>query len=141
MRKWLLLTYKIPREPTAGRVFVWRKLKQLAAIAIQDAIWVLPKTTRTEEQFQWLATEISELGGAAILWEADQLYATDAVGLEKQFNEPLIAEYKSICAALKKKNCDLDALSKRFVEAQKLDYFALELGKQARDKLLTVGGR
>ena len=33
---WLLLAYKIPREPTAGRVYVWRKLKQLGAIAVQD---------------------------------------------------------------------------------------------------------
>lgn len=139
MRKWLLLTYKIPREPTAGRVFVWRKLKQLAAIAIQDAIWVLPKTPRTEEQFQWLATEITELGGKAILWEADQLCATDAMEFEKQYNEPLIAEYKSICAALKKKNCDLEELSKRYGEAQKRDYFALELGKQTREKLLAAG--
>ena len=141
MRKWLLLTYKIPREPTAGRVFVWRKLKQLAAIAIQDAIWVLPKTRRTQAQFQWLATEITELGGEAILWEADQAYATDCVALEKQYNEPLIEEYKSICTSLKKKNCDLDELSKRYVEAPKRDYFALEIGRQTREKLMKLSGR
>lgn len=140
MRKWLLLTYKIPREPTAGRVFVWRKLKQLAAVAIQDAIWVLPKTPRTQEQLQWLATEITELGGEAILWEADQVYATDSVALEKQFNEPLIEEYKSICASLRNKNCDLDELSKRYVEAHKRDYFALEIGRQTREKLMKLGG-
>jgi hypothetical protein len=52
-----------PREPTAGRVYVWRKLKQLGAIAVQDAVWVLPVTPRTQEQFQWLASEIDELGG------------------------------------------------------------------------------
>ncbi len=140
MRKWLLLTYKIPREPTAGRVFVWRKLKQLAAIAIQDAIWVLPKSPQTFERFQWLATEITELGGEAILWEADHVYATDSVALEKQINEPLIEENKSICAALKKKNCGLDELSKRYVEAHKRDYFALEIGRQTREKLMALGG-
>jgi hypothetical protein len=26
---WLFLVYRIPREPSAGRVFVWRKLHQL----------------------------------------------------------------------------------------------------------------
>ena len=30
-QEWLLLVHKIPREPTAGRVYVWRKLKQLGA--------------------------------------------------------------------------------------------------------------
>lgn len=65
--QWLLLTYRIPREPTSGRVYVWRKLKQLGAISVQGAIWVLPTTPRTREQFQWLASEILELQGAVTL--------------------------------------------------------------------------
>src|SRR5690348_15616912 len=50
--QWLLLIYKFPREPTASRVYDWRKLKQLGAIALQDAVWVLPATPRTQEQLQ-----------------------------------------------------------------------------------------
>ena len=61
--KWLLLAYKVQREPSANRVYVWRQMKQLGAIALQDAVWVLPETPRTREQFQWLAAEITELGG------------------------------------------------------------------------------
>ncbi len=140
VKKWLILVYKIPREPTAGRVFVWRKLKQLGAIALQDAVWVLPKTTRTSEQFQWLAAEITELKGECLLWDADQVYATDSMSLEKQFTEPLVEEYRAILSALKKRNCDLAELSKRYLEASKQDFFALELGKQTREKLLLVGG-
>lgn len=140
MKTWLLLVYRIPREPTAGRVFVWRKLRQLGAIALQDAVWVLPKAPRTQEQFQWLASEISELGGEAMLWEAEQLYATDTESLRRQFNEPVETEYREILAALKKKGRDLAALSKRFQEAQARDHFASELGWQARHKLLAAGG-
>lgn len=140
MRKWLLLSYRVPREPTASRVFVWRKLKQLAAVAIQDAVWVLPKNSRTLEQFQWLASEITQIGGEAMLWEGDQVYATDSASLESKFTGPIMEEYKAICIELKKKNCDLDALSKRFVEANQRDYFSLELGKQTRAKLLARGG-
>lgn len=137
---WLLLVYRIPREPTAGRVFVWRKLKQLGAIALQDAVWVLPQTPRTQEQLQWLASEITELQGEAVLWEADQLYATDTEALRRQFLEPVEAEYREILAALKKKDRDLAVLSKRFQEAHDRDYFASELGRKTRDKLLTAGG-
>ena len=140
MKPWLLLVYRIPREPTAGRVFVWRKLKQLGAIALQDAVWVLPQTPRTQEQFQWLAAEITELQGEVLLWEAEQLYATDADNLRRQFLEPMEAEYRQILAALKKKGRDLASLSKRFQEAQTKDYFASELGRQTRDKLLAAGG-
>ena len=42
--------------------------------------------------------------------------------------------------ALKKKDRDLAALSKRFQEAHARDYFASELVQKARDKLLTAGG-
>ena len=140
MKSWLLLVYRIPREPTAGRVFIWRKLKQLGAISLQDAVWVLPLTPRTQEQFQWLAAEISELKGEAMLWEAEQLYATDSEALRRQFAEPVETEYREIMAALKKKNADLATLSKRFQEAHARDYFASELGRQAREKLLAADG-
>ena len=55
---WLLLAYKIPREPSASRVYVWRKMKQLGAVLLQDAVWVLPESARTREQFQWLAADL-----------------------------------------------------------------------------------
>jgi hypothetical protein len=136
---WLLLVYRIPREPTAGRVFVWRKLKQLGAIPLQDAVWVLPSTPRTQEQFQWLAAEISELKGDALLWEAEQIYATDGDALKRQFTEPLDREYREILTALKKKSRDLTVLSKRYQEAQARDYFGSPLGRQVREKLLSTG--
>jgi hypothetical protein len=136
---WLLLVYRIPREPTAGRVFVWRKLKALGAIALQDAAWVLPQTPRTLEQFQWLAAEITELHGEAIVWKAEQLYATDPESLRLQFLEAVEAEYREILSALRKKHRELGALSKCFQEIQVRDYFASELGRKTRDKLLAAG--
>src|SRR5829696_8821454 len=67
---WLLLLYKVPPEPTANRVSVWRKLKRLGAILLHDAVWVLPPSPRTREELQWLTAEIRERGGDALLWEA-----------------------------------------------------------------------
>jgi hypothetical protein len=136
---WLLLVYRIPREPTAGRVFVWRKLKVLGAVALQGAVWVLPRTSRTQEQFQWLAAEITELHGEAMVWEAEQLYATDPESLRRQFLEPVEAEYRTILAGLRKKDRDLGALSKFFQEVQARDYFGSELGRKTRQKLLAAG--
>jgi hypothetical protein len=43
-RLWVLLVYKVPREPTSSRAYVWRKLKRLGALLIHDAVWVLPAT-------------------------------------------------------------------------------------------------
>ena len=136
---WLLLVYRIPREPTAGRVFVWRKLRALGAVALQDAVWVLPRTRQTQEQFQWLAAEITELRGEAVVWEAEQVYPTEPDWLRRRFLEPVEVEYRAILAALKKRKPDLAALSKRFQEAHARDHFGSELGRQTRAKLLAAG--
>jgi hypothetical protein len=140
VNKWLLLIYKIPRQPTAGRVYIWRKLKQLGAVSLQDAAWVLPATSKTQEQFQWLATEIVELGGDAKLFASELLFANEADALESQFQQPVTAAYQEILSALKRKNRDLAALSERYQQVQARDYFQCELGAEVRARLLAAQG-
>lgn len=138
---WLLLAYKIPREPSANRVYAWRKMKQLGAVLLQDAVWVLPESARNREQFQWLAAEITELGGEATLWTSELLYATDELALRRQFEEQVDAAYSEIANQLKRKQPDLLALSKRFQQAQTQDFFQSKLGHQVRNKLLSVNAQ
>ena len=137
---WLLLVYKIPREPTASRVYVWRKLKQLGAISAQDAIWVLPATPRTQEQFQWLASEIIELKGEASLFQSQLVFASDGPSLRERFEAPVRAAYEEILTALQRRKPDLAALSKKYQQAKEQDYFQCELGERVRKKLLSADG-
>lgn len=137
---WLLLVYKIPREPTAGRVYVWRKLKQLGAIAVQDAVWVLPATPRTREQFQWLAAEINELGGEVSLFTSQVLLDGHQESLREQFEAPVREAYSEILTALKRRKPDLTALSKRYQQVKVQDYFQCPLGEKVRQKLLSAQG-
>lgn len=135
---WLQLAYKIPREPSASRVYVWRKMRQLGAVLLQDAVWVLPESARTREQFQWLAAEITELGGEATMWEANLIYATDDQALRRQFEKPVEAAYREILQEMKRRKHDLAGLSKRFQQVQTQDFFQNKLGQQVRDKLLAT---
>jgi DNA-binding transcriptional regulator PaaX len=137
---WLVLVYKIPREPTAGRVYVWRKLKQLGAIALQDAVWVLPAARKTQEQFQWLAAEIVELGGEVSLFTSQLTMASEQQALRERFEEPIRAAYAEILAALKRRRPDLAALSKRYQQVQAQDYFQCPLGEQVRERMVAAQG-
>lgn len=137
--KWLILIYRIPREPTAGRVFVWRKLKQLGAISLQDAVWVLPHNSRTQEQFQWLCAEISECGGEASVWESQQFDSATNLNLQRAFTDAADSEYREVLAGLRKRGADLAALSRQFQAAQERDHFGADLGRKVRDKLLAAG--
>jgi len=138
LNKWLLLIYKIPREPTAGRVYVWRKLKHIGALALQDAVWILPATPRTQEHFQWLAAEIMELGGEATYFLSELVVGNDSQSLIDQFEEPVNEAYQEILSALKRKRPDLAELSKQFQQIQAKDYFQCKLGPQVRARLLAA---
>ncbi len=137
---WLLLSYAVPRTPTAKRVYVWRKLKKLAAVSLQDSVWVLPATPHAREQFRWLASEIDELGGETTLWEATLLSDGQDRKLVEQFAAPVEQTYRAIITALKKKAPDLAALGRRYQQAQAQDYFRSELGQKVRAALLAAQG-
>ena len=42
---WLLLIYRVPSEPTRLRAAVWRRLKSLGAIYLQNSAAALPART------------------------------------------------------------------------------------------------
>jgi hypothetical protein len=68
--RWLILVYQLPREPSRHRVAVWRKLKALGALYLQDGAAALPEDAVTRERLEWLQLRIREAGGEATLWEA-----------------------------------------------------------------------
>jgi hypothetical protein len=107
---------------------------------MQDAAWVLPATPRTQEQFQWLAAEIVELGGDATIFASNVLFASDADWLVEEFRKPVRKAYQEIVAELKRKDRNLAALSRKFQQAQAQDYFQLELAAEVRGKLLDARG-
>jgi hypothetical protein len=137
---WVLLVYKIPREPTSSRAAIWRKLKRLGAVLLHDAVWVLPATAWTREQFQWLTVEISELGGEAYLWESHLLLNGQAEMLVQQFQSRVDAAYQEILSELEQEETDLVALSRKYQQVRAQDYFHSSLGTHVRERLMRARG-
>jgi hypothetical protein len=137
---WVLLVYKIPREPTASRAQIWRKLKRLGALLLHDAVWVLPATAWTREQFQWLAVEIGELGGEAHLWESHLLLNRQAEALIQEFQARVDATYQKILEDLSQEDADLVVLSRAYQQVRAQDYFHSALGTQVRERLMSARG-
>lgn len=141
MTTWLLFTYKVPNEPSARRVYVWRKLKHLGAILLQDTLWTLPDLAHTREKLQWLTAEVNEMvGGEAILWAADPVFTGQVMTLEQQFREQVDTLYREIMSDLAQPDPDLAALAKRYQQAQRQDYLHSALGEQVRQVLLDRRG-
>jgi DNA-binding transcriptional regulator PaaX len=138
LNKWLLLVYKIPREPSVHRVSIWRKLKQLGAILLHDAVWVLPARPQTREHFQWLASEITELGGEASIFVSELDGEAGCAALVKAFSVKADESYKGIIGELNK-NADLESLARAYQQALAQDYFQSKLAGKARRALLAKG--
>src|ERR1700675_2624546 len=66
--RWVLLAFRIPREPSTPRIAVWRKLKRLGVAQILDGLVALPLDNRNREQLEWVADDVTEAGGEATIW-------------------------------------------------------------------------
>jgi hypothetical protein len=64
---WLLLIYRVPPEPTRLRSTVWRRIKSLGAIYLQNSVAALPASTANERALRKLRREITDMSGTAML--------------------------------------------------------------------------
>ena len=69
---WLMLIHQLPAKPAYARVKVWRRLQALGAVTVKGSVYALPANSETREDFAWLAKEITESGGEALVCEAER---------------------------------------------------------------------
>ena len=67
---WLLLIYRVPPEPTRLRSTVWRRIKSLGAIYLQNSVAALPASPAAERSLRRLRREITDMSGTAMLMSA-----------------------------------------------------------------------
>jgi DNA-binding transcriptional regulator PaaX len=92
--RWLVLVYKIPAEPTRLRAGVWRKIKGMGAVYLQNSVAALPASAAGERALRLLRNEIVEMGGTASLLDAGVLGGGPE--MVDQFNAARDDEYEEI---------------------------------------------
>jgi hypothetical protein len=96
--RWVLLVYRLPREPSRHRVAVWRKLRDLGAIYLKDGVAALPEDAVTREQLEWLQLRVREAGGEATLWEGRPGTVAEEAELVEAFRSSREEAYRAIIA-------------------------------------------
>jgi len=61
--RFLVLAYRMPAKPTAGRVAVWRNLKKVGAVYLQDSVCVVPDTAALRRELGPVLERIDATGG------------------------------------------------------------------------------
>lgn len=96
--QWVLLSYRIPREPSTPRITIWRKLKRLGVAQLSDGLVALPADARTREHLEWIADEILDVGGTATIWLAQPASAAQERSLAQAMATARTAEYQQVLA-------------------------------------------
>jgi hypothetical protein len=131
-------------------VTVWRRLKQAGAVTLAGGAQVLPARDECEEAFQWLAQEIRQANGEAVVMRVEQFAGLTDAQLIDLFQSARAADYAGLDADLKRleralKTKDrfrlpeaLERLRKRHAAIAQIDYFECPAGTQAAARLALI---
>lgn len=153
---WFLLTYKVPAEPNRRRVALWRKLKGLGAVYLQNGVCLLPKTDDHRRALKVIENEIAEMEGDAVLLETVALDKSQGDKVVARFRADRDEEYKELLgrcddfeteiaketaanhftyAEIEENDEDLKKLKSWFEKIRKLDFYGATLAAQAEARL------
>jgi hypothetical protein len=96
---WRVIIYRLPAEPSRHRVAIWRELRRLGAVPLQQGTWAVPQGEGFDAGFAQVTQAIKTAGGQPVVLAVARQDAEDAQ-LEAQFTgqrEAEWAEFVSDC--------------------------------------------
>ncbi|MGI9149708.1 MAG: Chromate resistance protein ChrB [Chloroflexota bacterium] len=93
---WRVLIYRVPTEPASKRVAVWRDLKRLGALYLQQCACIFPNIPGVTDEVNQVAAKIPALGGETFLLDVPRLQAEDEARIVQSFRAQRANEYAEI---------------------------------------------
>lgn len=154
MPRWLILVHRIPPKPLYLRAKMRQRLADVGAVAVKNAVYLLPHGPDALEDLQWIAQEIVAGGGHAHLFEGDFVDGVANDMAVAQFREGRDADYEAIVAdahaAMKSARSAAAApelaaaharLARRLDEVRHLDFFEAERRTAAEEAVAAIEAR
>lgn len=93
---WLLLVYRVPTDPASKRVTIWRDLKRLGSLYLQQCVCILPDRDDLRAEIERIAEKIESFDGEHTLFEIPHLRRTDQKRIIESFQSLRNKEYQEI---------------------------------------------
>jgi hypothetical protein len=119
-RQWLVISYNLPTEPSRHRVTLWRSLKKLGAVNLQQSMWVLPANDINQAALTEMATDIESHEGEALLMACVFLESDHERRVIRDFNLLRDEEYREFIDESEKylKEIDKEIAKQKFIFAE-----------------------
>ncbi|MDN4075807.1 Chromate resistance protein ChrB [Fictibacillus terranigra] len=134
-RTWYLFSYKVSAEPSTLRVRIWRNLKALGVLYIQQSVCLVPKTPDIEKKLTKLRTLIDEHRGASFIAEVEKFSHYSQQELIQLFTAQRAAEYEELlesCTRFLKRMNDESQNDSRFGDIEENEMELLRLKRWHR---------
>ncbi len=96
---WVVFSYSLPAASRSSpRVAVWRRLRALGAVSLKDGIYVLPARDECVEAFQWLAQEVAQEEGSALVMQVQRFEGLSDAQLIDVFQKARRQDYQELDA-------------------------------------------
>jgi hypothetical protein len=154
MPRWLILVHRIPPRPLYLRAKMRQRLGDAGAVAVKNAVYLLPHGPDALEDLQWIAQEIETGGGDAHLFEGDFVDGVANEAAVAQFTEARNADYEAVAAdahaamkaarsaaAVAELASSHMRLSRRLEEIRRIDFFEADGRAAAEEALSTIETR
>ncbi len=99
--RWLLLIHQLPAKPAYVRVKLWRRLAEIGAVAIKNAVHALPAGEQSQEDFEWLLREVTAAGGEALICEARFIDGLSDPEVRALFEQARDADYDELAKEIR----------------------------------------
>jgi hypothetical protein len=154
MPRWLILVHRIPPRPLYLRAKMRQRLADVGAVAVKNAVYLLPHGSDALEDLQWIAQEIVAGGGDAHLFEGDFVDGVANDAAVAQFQEARNADYEALAAdahaamkaarsaaAVAELASSHVRLVRRLEEIRRIDFFEAEQRAAAEEVLAAIETR
>ena len=154
---WVVFSYSLPSKARSSpRVAVWRRLRALGAISPKGGVHVLPARDECVEGLQWLAQEVEQAKGEALLLRVERFEGLTDARLVELFQaarreayaavDARAAELESVLTGARRRASrdhpqardHLARLKREHGEIARIDFFNCPEGAQVAARLARV---
>ncbi len=128
---WVLLTYHLPNEPSRHRVAVWRELRRVGAVSLQQATWAVPARPEFIDAVMTAVDLIERGGGEALVFDASARGEGMSARLEALFTAEREQEWAEFLAECTKFDAEID----KEIRTQKFTAAELDEEEQNLERL------